>query len=151
MRATEVTLGRSFVLAFEHGDHFLPKLRRFCEEQQIRQAVIPMFLAGFSRADVVGTCDPETDPSAPVWSVVRLRHVEAVGAGIVVYDPEGRELKEHIHLSVGEKLNAARGFTSHLKQAVVQFTGEMFLTEILTPPMLRIPDGDLHNVPLLRF
>jgi predicted DNA-binding protein with PD1-like motif len=149
MQSTEITLGRSFQLVFDHGDSFLLELKNFCRNKSIRAALIPMFIAGFAEVDLVGTCDTDAPRAAPVWDTLRLHDVEAVGAGTIVYDGEGKSLQEHIHVAVGRKFMAAQGYTSHLKRARVSFTCELTLTEVHTP-MYRERDPDLFDVPLLR-
>ena len=45
-----------------------------------------MFLAGFEKAEIVGTCEKLEDPNAPVWSKVHLENVEAIGCGTIASD-----------------------------------------------------------------
>lgn len=151
MRAHQLTLGRTFGLVFDHGDDFYTTLQQFCRTERIRQGYIPSFIAGFRTADLVGTCDHLENPEAPVWSKVHLRNVEAFGGGTLAYDPTTNTISPHIHVAVGLKEHSATGHTSHLLAAEVQFLTEMLLIEVLTPAMHRIPDPDLHNVPLLQF
>jgi hypothetical protein len=110
-----------------------------------------MFLAGFSHAGVVGTCDKPDDPGAPVWSRVHLSNVEALGCGTLAYDPEHERVLPHIHTSLGEKERSALGRTSHLLDATVQFLVEMLLVEVLAPTMTRPRNPNLYDVPLLTF
>ncbi|WP_033818334.1 PPC domain-containing DNA-binding protein [Kitasatospora sp. MBT63] len=145
----QATLGRSFVLAFADGDDFLAELRRFCEQQQLLQGYIPMFLGGFRVVRLVGSCGPLADPEAPVWEETVLQHVEAVGAGTLARHPDGG-FDPHIHLSVGVKADRARGHTSHLLGAQVQFIQEMVVTEILAPVMNR-PRLGPHGIPTLEI
>jgi predicted DNA-binding protein with PD1-like motif len=50
MKASEVKVGRTFGVAFEHSDDFMSSLASFCQENDVRQGYIPMFLAGFAEA-----------------------------------------------------------------------------------------------------
>ena len=151
MRSSELTLGRSFGVAFDHGEDFFDALTDFCHTNNVRQGYIPMFIAGFSEAEIVGTCAKLDDPGAPVWSSVHLTNVEALGGGTLAYDPAEDRLQPHIHVTVGLKAHSAAGHTSHLQRARVQFLTEMLLIEVTTPDMRRRANPDLYNVPLLHF
>ncbi len=48
MKTSELKPGRTFAVAFEHGEDFMPSLARFCHDNGVRQGYIPMFLAGFA-------------------------------------------------------------------------------------------------------
>ncbi|MCM6774457.1 DUF296 domain-containing protein [Nocardia sp. CDC159] len=151
MRARQLTLGRTFGVAFDHGDDFFPALTQFCRENNLRSGYIPSFIAGFSEVDIVGACDRLDNPDAPVWSKVHLRNVEAFGGGTLAYDPDTSEIKPHIHVAVGIKEHSATGYTSHLLGARVQFLTEMLVIEVTHPQLQRTPQPDLFDVPLLRF
>lgn len=151
MQAHELKQGRTFGVAFEHGDDFFESLERFCRAHDVRQGFIPMFIAGYKNVDIVGTCDRLEDPGAPVWDKVFLRNVEAVGGGTMTYDEEEDRYLPHIHVSVGLKEQSAVGHTSHLLRAEVQFLTEMMFVEIASPTMSRVRDPNLYDVPLLRY
>jgi predicted DNA-binding protein with PD1-like motif len=150
MKASEVKSGRSFAIVFEHGEDFMSSLARFCDDNDVRQGYIPMFLAGFAEADVVGTCEKLDNPDAPVWSKVHVSNVEALGCGTIARD-DADGILPHIHASVGLKEHSATAHTSHLLAAKVQFLTEMIIVEIDAPEMTRPRDHDLYEVPLLRF
>jgi hypothetical protein len=67
MRSHELTIGRTFGVAFDHGEDFVTALAEFCREQGVRQGFIPMFIAGFAEAELVGTCGKLDNPQAPGW------------------------------------------------------------------------------------
>lgn len=150
MRHTEVTMGRSFALAFDDGDNFVDELIGFCAEMGIRQAIIPMFLGGFRRVGLVGTDKPLEDPEKPLWEETVLHTVEAVGAATLAWSPETDSLAPHIHVAVGRKDLSASGSVSHLKWAEVQFIQELFLQEVASPELLR-PECGPYGVPTLSF
>lgn len=79
MRSYELTTGRTFGVAFDHGDDFFPTPAEFCRGNGVRHGYIPMFIAGFAEAEIVGACEKLEDPEAPVWSKVHLAGVEAMG------------------------------------------------------------------------
>ena len=149
MPAREVSIGRTFLVTFDHGDDFFTALGTVCEEHGIRQGYIPAFIAGFSAVDVVGTCKKLDDPAAPVWESVHLTNVEAHGTGTLARDFDTGDLLPHIHVSVGLKAHSATGHTSHLLGATVQFLTEMVVVEITRPALTRVAQADLYDVPLL--
>ena len=151
MRSYELSLGRTFGVAFDHGEDFFPALADFCRTNGVRQGYIPMFIAGFAEVEVVGTCSKLENPQAPVWSSVHLTNVEALGGGTIAYDDTEQQILPHIHVTVGLKEHSATGHTSHLLSAKIQFLTEMMLVEVKEPAMTRQRDADLYDVPLLRF
>jgi predicted DNA-binding protein with PD1-like motif len=151
LRAAEVTMGRSFVVHFDHGEDFCTALSDFCREHDVKQGFIPMFIAGMREVELVGTCEKLDNPDAPVWSAVHLTNVEAIGAGTLAYDEESQTVLPHIHVSVGLKAHSATGHTSHLLGARVHFLTEMYLVEVDQPELSRSRQQDLFDVPLLRF
>ncbi len=151
MQSHELVAGRTFGVTFDHGDEFFDTLRKFCQENGVRQGYIPMFIAGFAEAEVVGTCEKLQDPAAPLWSGVHLENAEVLGCGTLAYDEDNDQVLPHIHTTLGLKGHSATAHTSHLLSARVQFLVEMLVVEIQTPAMRRIPDPQTFNVPLLRF
>ena len=151
MRTHPVTIGRTIAVVFDHGEDFLTALAEACREHDLRQGYIPMFIAGLSTAEIVGTCQRLDDPRAPVWSAVHLSNVEALGGGTLAYDPATDAIQPHIHITVGLKAHSATGHTSHLLAATVQFLTEMVIVEVTEPAMTRRPRADLYDVPLLHF
>ncbi|HEY3952747.1 MAG TPA: DUF296 domain-containing protein [Streptosporangiaceae bacterium] len=151
MHSHELTTGRTFGLRFDPGESFYPALEEFCRGNGIRQGYIPMFLAAFAEADVVGTCDKIENPDAPVWSAVHLTNAEALGCGTIAYDQTVDRIVPHVHISLGLKEHSANGYTSHLLAARTQFLVEMVLVEVTAPVMTRPLDPGLYDVPRLTF
>jgi predicted DNA-binding protein with PD1-like motif len=151
MRSAELTTGRTFGVVLDPGEDFFSCLAEFCRSHGIRQGYIPMFVAAFAEADIVGTCDKVENPNAPIWSKVHLTNVEAIGGGTIAYDPANDQILPHIHTTLGEKERSAAGFTSHLLAATVQFLVEMVLVEVTAPSITRPRDPHLYDVPLLTF
>lgn len=151
MTSSELKLGRSFGVTFEHGKDFFEELNAFCKENNVKQAYIPMFIAGFSEVEMVGTCDKVENPQAPIWSKVYLEYVDAVGSGTVTYDETSQKILPHIHVSVGVKPQSSGAYTSHLISAKVLFLTEMLVVEVVSPKMKRVANPDLFNIPLLSF
>lgn len=151
MRSSEITLGRSIAVVFEHGEDFMTALADACKQHQVTQAFIPTFIAGFSTVELVGTCEGLKNPLAPLWETVQVQHVEALGSGTIALNTATRQLHPHIHVATGLKGDGAAGRTSHLVSARVQFLTELLLVEVATPAMVRTPEAELFDVPLLRF
>jgi predicted DNA-binding protein with PD1-like motif len=150
-RSSQVSIGRTVVAVFDHGEDFYTALTQVCAEHNIKQGYVPAFIAGFAAADLVGTCQRLEDPQAPVWSKVQLSNIEALGGGTLAWDNTEDRLAPHIHVTVGLKEHSATGHTSHLLGATVQFLTEITIVEIAAPPMIRQRDPDLYDVPLLHF
>ena len=151
LQSYELTTGRTFGVTFNHGDDFFPTLTEFCQRNNVRHGYIPMFIAAFAEAEIVGACEKIENPAAPVWSKVHLDCVEALGCGTIAYDAERDDVSFHIHTSLGEKLRSADGKTSHLLSARVQFLVEMLVVEVLAPVMTRPRNREMYEVPLLTF
>jgi predicted DNA-binding protein with PD1-like motif len=151
MRTHEATIGSTIVVVFDHGDNFYTAVKQACADNGIRQGYIPMFIAGFADADLVGTCERLDDPDAPVWSKVHLTNIEALGGGTIAWDDVTDSIAPHIHVTVGLKQHSATAHTSHLLNATVQFLTEMIIVEVVDPPLHRQKNADLYDVPLLTF
>jgi predicted DNA-binding protein with PD1-like motif len=151
MRSHQLQLGRTFGVTFEHGEDFFTALGDFCRQNEVRQGLIPSFIAGLSEAKIVGTCCKLENPDAPVWDSVYLTNAEALGGGTVAWDPDTDQIAPHIHIALGLKERSAVGHTSHLLEAKVLFLTEMMFVEVVTPTMRRDRDHHLYDVPLLSF
>lgn len=151
MKSTELTLGRTFSVTFEHGKDFFTELKEFCMINNVKQGYIPFFIAGMSEVELVGTCEKVEDKNAPIWSKVHLENVEAVGAGTLAWDSETDQISPHIHVSIGQKTDSALSRMSHLLDARVLFLTEMVVVEVIKPHLRRIKDASLYNVGLLSF
>lgn len=151
MHASELTTGRTFGLRLDPGENFFSALEEFCCGHGIRHGYIPMFLAAFADADIVGACDKLADPAAPVWSKVHLTNAEALGCGTIATDQDTGKLLPHIHTTLGLKERSATGYTSHLLAARIQFLAELILVEVTAPAMTRPADPAMYDVPRLTF
>jgi predicted DNA-binding protein with PD1-like motif len=151
MHASELTTGRTFGARFDPGESFFPALEDLCRQHRIRCGYIPMFLAAFAEADIVGACDKLDNPAAPVWSKVHLSNAEALGCGTIAWDEASQRIVPHVHTTLGLQEHSATGYTSHLLQARVQFLVEIIVVEVTAPAMTRPPDHDLYDVPRLTF
>ncbi|MEU8007209.1 DUF296 domain-containing protein [Catellatospora sp. NPDC049111] len=151
MHSAQLQIGRTFGVTFDNGEDFFTALAEFCAANDVRQGIIPSFIAGFAEAKLVGTCGKIENPAAPLWDSVHLTNAEVLGAGTVAYDPENDTISPHIHVALGLKERSAVGHTSHLLEAQVLFLTEMTFVEVLAPDMRRHRNPDLYDVPLLTF
>ncbi|GAA1614002.1 PPC domain-containing DNA-binding protein [Catellatospora bangladeshensis] len=151
MRSVQMALGRTFGVTFDHGEDFFAALAEFCTANDVRQGIIPSFIAGFAEATIVGTCSKMENPQAPLWDSVYLTNAEVLGAGTVAFNPDDDTISPHIHVAIGLKERSAVGHTSHLLEAKVLFLTEMTFVEVLSPDMRRPRNPDLYDVPLLTF
>ncbi len=151
LHASELTTGRTFGLRLDPGEEFFSAMEEFCRSRGIRHGYIPMFLAAFADADIVGACDKLEDPAAPVWSKVHLTNAEALGCGTIATDQDTGQLLPHIHTTLGLKERSATGYTSHLLAARIQFLAELILVEVTAPAMTRPADPAMYDVPRLTF
>ena len=150
MRATEITIGRKFAVAFDHGEDFFEALAAFCLESGIRAGHVT-FIGGFSHARLVGTCEPLKHPERPLWDDIEVENLEILGSGTLAWDAENDRVAPHIHVSAGVKADSADGRTSHLLGATVQFVTELVIEEWTSPTVTRPRDPDLYDVPLITF
>ena len=109
MKSSELVIGRTFGVTFDHSDDFFEALSQFCADNGVRYGYIPMFIAGFAHVDVVGACEELDNPEAPVWSKVHLRNIEALGGGTIAYSDSEQSILPHIHITVGLKELSALG------------------------------------------
>ncbi|WP_327191111.1 PPC domain-containing DNA-binding protein [Streptomyces xinghaiensis] len=151
MRATQVTTGRTFAVAMDHGEDFFTALTAFCRDHDVRAAHIPTFIGGFSTARLVGSCGPLKNPEQPLWEEVQVDSLEVLGGGTLAWDAEAGRVAPHIHVTAGLKAASADGRTSHLLGGTVQFVTELIIEEITAPALTRPRAADLFDVPLLTF
>lgn len=151
MRATEVTTGRRFAVAFDHGEDFFTALDMFCRDSGIRAGHIPTFIGGFSSVRLVGSCDPLKHPERPLWDEIEVETLEVLGVGTLAWDTVNNRVSPHIHVSAGLKGASADGRTSHLLGGTVQFINELVVEEWTAPAVTRPQAPDLFDVPLLTF
>lgn len=131
------------------GDDFFPELSDFCSNRGIKYGYIPVFIGAFRKARVVGTCDPYPAETPMLAASIDLEFVETVGGGTLAFEEETQRLSPHVHLSLGERLDGAKGVTTHLFDAEVQFLLEM--VEVISPAWTRPVNPDFHNLKLLSF
>jgi len=86
MHSRQLTTGRTFGIRFDPGESFFFPAGRILRRPWHPLRYIPMFLAAFAEAEIVGTCDKLDDPAAPVWTRVQLTNAKALGCGTIAYN-----------------------------------------------------------------
>ncbi|MBU1864293.1 MAG: DUF296 domain-containing protein [Candidatus Omnitrophica bacterium] len=105
MKFTEGTIGRVFILKFDHGDDFQAEITNFCTEKNIRAGQV-QFLGAIKKSNVVvGPKTPEIPPE-PVWAEFDSPH-EVVGYGTIFW--KGDEPAVHMHTVFSYKDKAFLG------------------------------------------
>jgi predicted DNA-binding protein with PD1-like motif len=125
MHSQELRAGRTFGVRFDPGESFFPALQEFCDGRGIRCGYIPVFLAAFAEAEVVGACGKLEDPDAPVWSKVHLTNAEALGCGTIAYNHDTAQIVPHVCLTTQQREvadMAAEGYSSQ------QIADQLFLS-----------------------
>ncbi|MFH1127582.1 MAG: DUF296 domain-containing protein [archaeon] len=97
MRYEQVTLGRTFIMKFDHGDDFLEELTKFIRQKKILAGTI-QFIGALKKAGVVVGPEKDELPVTPIWKQLEKPH-EIVGIGTIFWE-EG-EPKIHIHSGTG--------------------------------------------------
>jgi len=124
MEYTRGSIGRIFVLRFDHGDHFLSELSSFLKKENIRSAWFHM-LGGIRRAEVVTGPEAPTVPPEPMWKKIDQAH-EVIGLGSVFW--ENDEPKIHLHAALGHHGDTICACLR--KNAEVYLILEVYLVEI---------------------
>lgn len=152
MISSELKIGRTFAIRFEHGKDFMTELEEFCSVNNVKQGYVPFFAGDFSEITIVGTCGKMEQPEAPMLnSPAYFENVETFGCGTIAHDKETGKISPHFHISIGSRLNSAAAHTSHFIGGKVQFLTEMVLVEVLSPSLERIVDENVFNLKLLNF
>lgn len=152
MISSELKIGRTFAIRFEHGKDFMAELEEFCSVNNVKQGYVPFFAGDFSEITIVGTCGKMEQPEAPMLnSPAYFENVETFGCGTIAHDKETGKISPHFHISIGSRLNSATAHTSHFIDGKVQFLTEMVLVEVLSPSLERIVDENVFNLRLLNF
>jgi predicted DNA-binding protein with PD1-like motif len=91
------SVGRVFIVRFDHQDDFLTELRGIIIKENIRQGWFHI-LGGTRRAGVVTGPKEPVMPPEPVWSTIDEAR-ETIGTGSIFWD--GDEPKIHLHAAMG--------------------------------------------------
>lgn len=92
------TIGRVFLVRFDHGDDILGKVKELAKKENISLASI-MFLGALEKADIVAgpkTLELPPEPMKLSFSDGR----EVLGFGTIA--SKGNEANSHIHIAIGK-------------------------------------------------
>ena len=92
------SLGRVFMVRFDHGDDPSSGLQELCRKENLRQAWFQV-LGGIARAGVVTGPREPVMPPEPVWAEADGAH-EVIGSGSIYF--EGDEPRIHFHAAMGQ-------------------------------------------------
>ncbi|MDA3970930.1 MAG: DUF296 domain-containing protein [Desulfobulbaceae bacterium] len=120
------TMGRTFVVRFDHGDDFHGELLTLIKKENIRNGWFHC-IGGLLEADVVIGPKEATMPPEPIWQEVRSPR-ELLGTGSILRD-EHDEPKIHLHTSLGEHGTSMTVCTR--KSTKVYLIVELYIIEII--------------------
>ena len=92
------SVGRVFIIRFDHGDDFLEELTSLIKKETIKNGWFQV-IGGVREIDcVIGPKEPVMPPE-PVWKELRDAR-ETMGSGSIFWD-ENQEPKIHLHAAMG--------------------------------------------------
>jgi uncharacterized protein len=141
MQYKQASLGRIFILKFDHEDDLLDRLKHFALKEKIKLATIT-FLGALYKGDIV--TGPRKPVIPPEPNEISFNDVwETIGFGIITNSDE-----VHIHASFGKNEKALTGCLR--KNCEVFATVEAVVTELTGVDAERKIDKQTH-LKLLSF
>jgi predicted DNA-binding protein with PD1-like motif len=144
MQYKQGSIGRIFLVKFEHGDDLLEKIKELASEEGVSLATVT-FLGALGTGDIVTGPRELSLPAVPTW-VSFSDGREVLGFGIITTE-EGR-VQAHIHSTFGKGEKALTGCMR--KNCGVFVTVEAVITEILGVKTSRRRDNEA-GCDLLKF
>ncbi|MDD5019601.1 MAG: DUF296 domain-containing protein [Candidatus Omnitrophica bacterium] len=105
MEYAKGTIGRIFLVKFEHKDDILLSLKGFVRKERLKNAVL-VFLGAFQRGRLVTGPKKAVVPPEPNWKSFKDGW-EVMGVGTVFSGPEGPQI--HMHAAMGKKNKTLTG------------------------------------------
>ncbi|MGB2600921.1 MAG: DUF296 domain-containing protein [Candidatus Omnitrophota bacterium] len=136
MRYTEGSIGRVFLVKFEHGDDLLGKVKELVVKEDIKLAAIT-FIGALSKGDIVAGPDKLELPAVPTW-ISFTDGREVFGSGTIIKEKD--EVHLHIHSTLGRGEEVLTGCLR--KNCEVFVTVEAIVTEIQGVKVSRVKDKD---------
>ena len=105
MQYTKGSVGRIFLLKFDHGDVFVDSLDAFARKERLKAATL-VFIGALKKGDLVtGPKKPVIPPEAN-W--VRFDGAwEVMGIGTIFTNKKGPQI--HVHTAMGKKMKTLTG------------------------------------------
>ncbi len=127
MKYKEITIGKTYLIKFDHEDDLLDELKKFFVSQNLYGAVF-WILGALKSGKFVNGPKENLLPPLPIFNILLETH-EIVGFGNIFFD-EKNNVKIHLHVSAGRDKNVITGCLRGSAQ--VFLTCEVFLVEIKT-------------------
>ena len=144
MKSTETSIGRVFILQFDHGDDFHNEISRFCVEKGIKAGQL-QFLGAIKHSSVVVGPQSDTLPPKPEWHDFNEPQ-EVVGYGTIFI--KNKTPSVHIHAVFSRKDKAFIGCIR--KSSEVFIIIEAVLFEFMNVDIKRVFDNktglDIMNI-----
>lgn len=134
MDYTQVTIGRSFLLKFDHGDDFHAEMNRFCARENIRAGFFHC-IGAISKTTVVVGPRSENLPPEPLTESIDSPH-EMIGTGSIFLKDDHPVI--HIHAVFSSKTGAFIGCVREAAEVFIVI--EAHVTEFSGLPGLREHD-----------
>ncbi|MCK5698934.1 MAG: DUF296 domain-containing protein [Candidatus Aenigmarchaeota archaeon] len=144
MKSEQATLGRTFILKFDHNDDFLEELKAFIKQNQIKAGTIQL-LGALKKAGIVTGPQKDELPPTPIERQIQDAH-ETVGFGTIFWQDD--EPKIHIHASLGRDKDTT--IACIRKETQVFIVIEAILQEYKDTTAKRQPDNET-GMSLLSF
>lgn len=105
MRYTQGTIGRVFVLKFDHGDILIDEISKLAKKERLKAATL-VFIGALEKGHLVTGPKKPVIPPEPNW--VGFKDAwEVMGIGTLFTNKSGPQI--HIHTSMGKKLKVLTG------------------------------------------
>lgn len=150
MHAAEVVTGRRFALVLEPGEELLGSIAAFCAEHGVSQAIVPLVFGAFRSMRFIGADAPPADDEVPLPESVEVAYVEGSGGGSIAPRVDGG-VRVHVHAAVGTKSASAAATAGHVLHAIVHYTVEVVIDEVIEPGFRLESVEASHGLECLRF
>ncbi len=144
MKSEQVTLGRTFILKFDHNDDFLEELKTFTKQNKIKAGTIQL-LGALKKAGIVTGPKKDELPPTPIETQIQDAH-ETIGFGTIFWQDD--EPKIHIHAGMGRDKDITLACIR--KETQVFIVIEAILQEYKDTSATRQPDNET-GMSLLTF
>ena len=139
---------KTHILRLKPDDNVEEALLSYCKEHKIKSAYIPVFQGGLKSCTLIAMKKSENN-NKPDDSETEINEpLEFFGQGIICPNEQGK-LTLHIHLSGARKDHTMIG--GHLVRGEIVFHAECVLVETNKINIVRKPDKEIYNYPLIHF
>ncbi len=148
MIITEAQQGRTIVARLKPGQEVVFEIHKILKQKKITSGYMPVIVGGFKKLRLISmrSADDENQPVS--FEKSYTEPLEYFGMGTIAQNAAG-EPSIHVHLSAARAEN--KGLTGHLVFGEVVLLTEIVIVELTGVTMVRKPDPNVYNVPLLSF